>query len=125
MGAELAKPAAATGGTLTLSDADVTALEAAIDQQEATLAPLRAFILPGGSPAAAQLHWARCVCRGAERRLVELATREPVRGEILRYINRLSDLLFVLARAVNLANRVPDVVWKQGAGSTEQGARPS
>ena len=71
---------------------------------------------------------ARCVCRRAERRLVELAAAEPVRGEVLRYVNRLSDLLFVLARAVNQANRVPDVVWEQGeagrcAGSVNGGSR--
>ena len=97
----------------------VAALEAEIDRCDAELAPLRAFILPGGSPAAAQLHLARCVCRRAERRLVELAAAEPVRGELLRYVNRLSDLLFVLARVVNQVNRVPDVTWEQGAGSGE------
>jgi cob(I)alamin adenosyltransferase len=123
IGAELAAPAARTGGPGTLSNGDVAALEAAIDRQEAALSPLRAFIVPGGSPAAAQLHWARCVCRRAERRLVELAARKLVRGEVLRYINRLSDLLFVLARGVNQANRVPDVEWKQGARSEERGAR--
>jgi cob(I)alamin adenosyltransferase len=117
IGAELAMPAGATGGTTTLSDSDVTALEAAIDAHEATLAPLREFILPGGFPAASQLHLARCDCRRAERRLVELAATEPVRGEILRYVNRLSDLLFVLARVVNQTNRVPDVVWVSRAKS--------
>ena len=121
LGAELAAPAA--GGQNNLSDADVRALEAAIDEHQANLAPLREFILPGGSPAAAQLHLARCVCRRAERRLVELAATETIRGELLRYVNRLGDLLFVLARAVNQANRVPDVRWEQGAGSRGQGAR--
>ena len=69
--------------------------------------------MPGGVPAAAQLHLARCVCRRAERRLVELMCHEPVRGELLRYLNRLSDLLFVLARAVNRANGSPDITWQR------------
>jgi cob(I)alamin adenosyltransferase len=123
VGAELAMPSTAAAGTGTLSDADVAALETAIDGQDANLAPLRAFILPGGSPAAAHLHVARCVCRRAERRLVEFAAAQPVRGEMLRYVNRLGDLLFVLARAVNQANRVPDVRWEQGAGSRGQGEK--
>jgi cob(I)alamin adenosyltransferase len=113
LGAELAAPDAAARGKSTLSDAHVAVLETEIDRHEAELAPLRAFILPGGSAAAAQLHLARCVCRRAERRLVELAAAEDVGGELIRYVNRLSDLLFVLARAVNRANRVPDVVWEQ------------
>jgi cob(I)alamin adenosyltransferase len=117
IGAELATPAAGTGGPGTWGDAEVAALEAAIDRHDAALAPLRAFILPGGSPAAAQLHWARCVCRRAERRLIELAAKQAVRGEVLRYLNRLGDLCFVLARAVNQANRVPDVEWERGAKS--------
>ncbi|MEX0612148.1 MAG: cob(I)yrinic acid a,c-diamide adenosyltransferase [Pirellulales bacterium] len=123
LGAELAALPGAAGGAGALSDADATALETAIDSYDAELAPLRAFILPGGAPAAAQLHLARCVCRRAERRLVELARAEILRGETIRYLNRLSDLLFVLARAVNQANRVPDVTWEQGAGSREQGGR--
>jgi cob(I)alamin adenosyltransferase len=123
LGAELAIPPTTGRDAGTISDTDVTALENAIDSQEAHLPPLRAFILPGGSPAAAQLHLARCVCRRAERRLVELAIAEPVRGEILRYINRLGDLLFVLARAVNQSNRVPDVTWERGSG--ERGASNS
>jgi cob(I)alamin adenosyltransferase len=119
MGAELAAPAG--GNSAVLGDADVNELETAIDKYDATLAPLRAFILPGGFPAAAQLHLARCVCRRAERRLVELSSsNEVVRGDLLRYVNRLGDLLFVLARAVNQANRVPDVVWQQRAGGSEQ-----
>ncbi len=115
LGAELA--AASTDGPRggAFGDADVAELEAAIDRYEAGLEPLRAFILPAGTPAAAQLHVARAVCRRCERRLVQLAALEPVRGEVLRYINRLSDLLFVLARIVNHANRVPDVIWEQRA----------
>jgi len=122
LGAELAAASSTTGLRVsTLIDAHAAELEAEIDRYEAELEPLRNFILPGGTPAAAQLHLARCVCRRAERRLVELAASNPVRGELLRYVNRLSDLLFVLARAVNQANRVADVTWEQGAGSKEQG----
>ena len=80
------------------------------------------LFLPGGAAAAAQLHMARCICRRSERRLVELATSEQVRGELVRYLNRLSDLLFVLARVVNKANRMPDVVWQQeGKGGRGKG----
>lgn len=113
LGAELANPEAGEQSTALVSNADVAGLEAAIDRFDAGLKPLRAFILPGGSPAAAQLHLARCVCRRAERRLVHLAAREPIRGELGRYLNRLSDLLFVLARSVNQAAGVPDVLWQR------------
>jgi len=123
VGAELAMPPAVGRDSGTVSDADVTDLETAIDSQEVHLAPLRAFILPGGTPAAAQLHLARCVCRRAERRLVELSAVEHVRGELLRYVNRLGDLMFVLARAVNQSNRVPDVTWEQGAIQKDPTAR--
>jgi cob(I)alamin adenosyltransferase len=112
-GAELATPQPAGAAMDRLSDRQIANLETAIDQYEVGLEPLRAFILPGGAPAAAALHVARGVCRRAERRLVALMTREEVRGELLRYLNRLGDLLFVLARAVNRANRVPDVVWER------------
>ena len=114
LGAELATPRPAERGTNLVNDGHVAALETAIDHYEAQLEPLREFILPGGVPAAAQLHLARCVCRRAERRLVQLMSDEPVRGELLRYLNRLSDLLFVLARAVNRANGAPDVTWQRG-----------
>jgi cob(I)alamin adenosyltransferase len=96
-----------------IRDEDVAAVEAEIDLYDAALDPLRTFILPGGCPVAAELHLARCVCRRAERRIVALASVEPIRGEVLRYVNRLSDLLFVLARAANQANRVPDIPWEQ------------
>ncbi len=94
----------------------VAKLEVWIDQYEAELEPLRRFILPGGHPMAAALHVARAVCRRAERRCVALAQVEaagatPLNPEILRYLNRLSDLLFVLARAANQREGVPDVTW--------------
>jgi len=113
LGAELAtpQPAAAVAGWVT--DADVATIEEAIDRFEAELEPLRAFILPGGTKAATQLHLARCVCRRAERNVVHLAGTEPVRGEVVRFLNRLSDLLFVLARSANRVAGVPDVLWQQ------------
>lgn len=89
------------------ANSHVAELEAAIDQFDAQLPPLRRFILPGGSPAAAALHLARTVCRRAERRAVTLGAKEAV-----VYLNRLSDLLFVLARAANRSAGVPDVEWK-------------
>jgi cob(I)alamin adenosyltransferase len=110
LGAELA--AREGGGQPSrIADSEITALEHEIDRYEATVEALRAFILPGGTAAAAQLHMARCVCRNAERRLVALMGVEVVRNELLQYVNRLSDLLFVLARAVNKANRQPDIEW--------------
>ncbi|HZO88556.1 MAG TPA: cob(I)yrinic acid a,c-diamide adenosyltransferase [Chthonomonadaceae bacterium] len=95
----------------------VTQLETWIDGYEAELPPLRQFILPGGSPLAAALHLARTICRRAERRCVALAQAEaeagqpPLNPETLRYLNRLSDLLFVLARAANHRSGLPDVIW--------------
>src|SRR3954454_20968378 len=115
LGAELAGSASNSVRVGAINDDDAAALEASIDRYEEKLEPLRQFILPGGAAAAAQLHVARCVCRRCERRLVELSARDAVRPEALRYINRLSDWLFVVARVVNRANRVPDVAWEQRA----------
>lgn len=94
-----------------LSDAAGGRLERAIDAAEVGLAPLTSFVLPGGSRAAAELHVARCVTRRAERLLVELAAEEPVRREIIVYVNRLGDLLFTLARKANHLVGVDDVPW--------------
>ncbi len=94
-----------------IADTDVERLERAIDDAEKDLAPLKTFVLPGGSVASAYLHLARTVCRRAERRVVALAAAEPVRGELVRYLNRLADLLFVLARRANHLAGVPDVPW--------------
>jgi len=113
LGAELATPQPTQHGTALVSDEDVAWLERAIDGWESNLEPLTTFILPGGSPAAANLHWARTVSRRAERLVVTLAGGEPVRGEVLHYLNRLSDALFVAARAANQLAGVPDVAWKQ------------
>jgi cob(I)alamin adenosyltransferase len=94
-----------------LTDEDVSALERFIDAGEAKLKPLKSFILPGGSEAAALLHLARTVCRRAERHLAKLAQVEPLPPPLLRYLNRLGDLLFVWARAENTAAGMHDVVW--------------
>ena len=113
LGAELActqgKPVDV--GVPLLSDADVARLEHTIDTLERDLSPLKSFVLPGGSAEAGFLHVARTTCRLAERRLVALAANEAVRGEVLRYLNRLSDLLFVMARHANFRANVADVPW--------------
>lgn len=92
-------------------EADVAELEKAIDVFEAELVPLERFILPGGTPAAAAFHVARTVCRRAERCAVSLHREEPLEGAALRLLNRLSDLLFVLARVENRRAGVADVEW--------------
>jgi len=86
-------------------------LEGAIDQAEEALPPLKTFVIPGGIELAARLHLARTVCRRAERRLVALAAQEHVPPIFLAYLNRLSDLLFVLARAANHRAGVPETPW--------------
>ncbi|HEX3726732.1 MAG TPA: cob(I)yrinic acid a,c-diamide adenosyltransferase [Pirellulales bacterium] len=115
LGAQLATPDPAAHHTALVTPAQITALEDAIDRYEADLEPLKTFILPGGTPAAAGLHLARTVCRRAERRVVTLVEQsiDTVAGEIVIYLNRLSDLLFVLARAVNHADGLGDVKWQK------------
>jgi cob(I)alamin adenosyltransferase len=93
--------------------AQVTRLEAEIDAMNAELAPLGSFILPGGRPTAAQLHLARTVARRAERQITRLAEHEPINPEAVRYVNRLSDHLFVLARWIN-DRGAGDVLWVPG-----------
>lgn len=87
-------------------------LEETIDRYEATLPPLRNFILPGGSPAGAALHLARTVCRRAERKVAALVSEGKASEEVLVYLNRLSDLLFVLARAENHRSGIVETLWK-------------
>ncbi|HYE49730.1 MAG TPA: cob(I)yrinic acid a,c-diamide adenosyltransferase [Azospirillaceae bacterium] len=99
---------------LRIVDAQVERLEREIDAMNAELSPLKSFILPGGSPAAAHLHLARTVVRRAERMMTALAAVEPVGGAAIRYANRLSDHLFVLARHVNDRGGA-DVLWVPGA----------
>jgi cob(I)alamin adenosyltransferase len=112
VGSDLATPGEATY-IPRISANDVTTLENAIDDLEAGLEPLRQFIQPGGTLAAAQLHLARTVCRRAERWVVSLAREEAVNPEVSVYLNRLSDLLFVAARAANAFANVPDVPWEK------------
>jgi cob(I)alamin adenosyltransferase len=115
LGAELASPDPLAAGTAILGDAQIAWQEGVIDHWEGRLAPLKQFILPGGTSAAAHLHLARCVCRRAERQVVGLSRKEPVSATALRYLNRLSDLLFVLARAANHIAKAPDVPWAKDA----------
>jgi cob(I)alamin adenosyltransferase len=112
LGAQLADPAAKIAQRVTkasLGNDDVTRLEALIDWLETELPPLGRFILAGGSPVGAALHLSRTVCRRAERRIVALTP--PVDPVLVHYVNRLSDLLFVLARAVNHRAGVPETEW--------------
>ncbi|MFT7480663.1 MAG: cob(I)alamin adenosyltransferase, partial [Gammaproteobacteria bacterium] len=106
------------GAKMRLGSAYTERLERQIDEINELLEPLNSFILPGGTQASAWLHLGRTVCRRAERIACELATveGEEVNPEVVRYLNRLSDLLFVLARVTNDGGRA-DVLWKPGAGS--------
>jgi cob(I)alamin adenosyltransferase len=112
VGAELADPARRIAARITkafVGDGEVARLEAAIDRFEGELRPLTKFILPGGSAGGAALHVARTICRRAERRVVALVPpSDPV---VVRYINRLSDLLFVMARLANHRASVPEAEW--------------
>jgi len=119
LGADLCTPegdaraARKAEGALRIVPAQVERLEREIDTLNEELEPLKSFILPGGTPAAAHLHMARTVARRAERLMTELAGREPVNADALRYINRLSDHLFVLGRHLNDRGRA-DILWKPG-----------
>jgi cob(I)alamin adenosyltransferase len=107
LGGELCVP-----GMAMIHDTDVTALEQTLDHYNADLPRLKEFILPGGGMAAAQCHVARTVCRRAERRVVTLARSESVRAEVVHYLNRLSDLLFVLCRVLARASGHGEVLWQ-------------
>ncbi len=118
VGADLCVPAPPAGDpdpALRVTAAQADRLEAAIDRLNAPLAPLNSFVLPGGTPAAAWLHLARTVCRRAERAVVTLAANEVVNPQVVVYLNRLSDLLFVLGRVANDAGK-GDILWVPGAG---------
>jgi len=108
LGAELCIP-----GHRVVTDADVTRLEAVLDGFNEALPPLKEFILPGGGPAAAACHLARTVVRRAERRVWTLARIEPVAPEVARYLNRLSDLLFVVARVLARHEQGSEVLWQR------------
>ena len=90
-----------------------------LDAHNQTLPPLKEFILPGGTPAAALCHVARAVCRRAERQLAKLAAKENVNPQVLSYINRLSDLLFVLARVLAREAAAAEILWERDRGSVK------
>jgi cob(I)alamin adenosyltransferase len=112
LGGELSIP-----GSVLLKDTQPARLEVAIDRYNADLGPLKEFILPGGNRAAALTHLARTVCRRAERVTVALAADEPVSDAVRQYLNRLSDLLFVLGRWLNRAGGGGDVLWRRDRGA--------
>jgi cob(I)alamin adenosyltransferase len=116
LGADLCTPedGRRAAGALRIVAAQVERLEREIDRMNAALRPLESFILPGGTPAAAYLHLARTVTRRAERLVCALATEESVNPQVVKYLNRLSDHLFVLGRRVN-DNGARDVLWQPGA----------
>jgi cob(I)alamin adenosyltransferase len=116
LGADLCVPpgGAREEGRLRIVDEQVARLEREMDAMNATLSPLTSFVLPGGTPAAAHLHLARTIVRRAERLMVELAGQEEVGGPALRYVNRLSDHLFVASRYANDCG-AGDVLWVPGA----------
>ncbi len=116
LGADLATPSSGrkAEGALRITDPQVERLEREIDRMNGALRPLKSFILPGGNAAAAHVHFASTVVRRAERLTVALQRTEPVGGPALRYINRLSDHLFVLARHLN-GQGTDDVLWTPGA----------
>ncbi|WP_062536268.1 cob(I)yrinic acid a,c-diamide adenosyltransferase [Mizugakiibacter sediminis] len=107
LGGELCIP-----GMATIEDRDIARLEATLDRFNEHLPPLKEFILPGGGMAAACCHLARTVCRRAERATVTLARQETIRPQALRYLNRLSDLLFVLARVLARASGHGETLWQ-------------
>lgn len=119
VGADLCVPG--TGGDrLRLTDAPVAGLEREVATLNARLPPLRSFILPGGTEAASRAHLARTVVRRAERAVVQIASEEAINPALVRYLNRLSDLLFVLARVLN-NNGASDILWRPGAAPAENG----
>jgi len=124
LGADLCVPERSVRGKKTrpplrIAPHHVRPLEQAIDRFNAPLSPLRSFVLPGGTPASSWLHLARTVCRRAERRVITLSRKETINPQVIIYLNRLSDLFFVMARRSNEAGRA-DVLWVPGGtGSTK------
>ena len=119
VGARLADPSSRIADRVTkaaVTAERIAALEATIDRLETELSPLKRFILPGGSPAGSLLHLARTVCRRAERRVVALSLHESIEPRLLHYLNRLGDLLFVLARWCNRRAGGKEIEWR-GRGS--------
>ncbi len=117
IGSELASEtgkASEAGHMFTDEEGKVVSLEGLIDLYDAKLEPLRTFILPSGSPGGAMLHLCRTVCRRAERAVVRLSREEQVNPAVLTYLNRLSDLLFVLARHANKEDGAEETAWRKG-----------
>ena len=108
-----------------VTDADVAQLETEIDEMNEALPVLRSFVLPGGTELNAQLHVCRTVCRRAERLVVALSRTESVPAEAIRYLNRLSDALFVWSRWINVQLGVPEVLWQPNAAASGAGQPPS
>ncbi|MEI6512572.1 MAG: cob(I)yrinic acid a,c-diamide adenosyltransferase [bacterium] len=118
LGAELAGSTEKSDPHLCVTTSHVEFLEHAIDKLENDIEPLNAFILPGGTPVAAQLHIARSVCRNAERKVIALSEIEEINPEIIRYLNRLSDFLFTSARTVNQRAGYSDLKWRGSSRKT-------
>jgi cob(I)alamin adenosyltransferase len=115
LGAELATPPEASGrGGPRIGESEVKRIEELIDGCQKELGPLESFVLPGGGKIGAQLHHARTVCRRAEREIVRLSRSEPVGEGAIKYVNRLSDLLFVLARWIGAKTGAREVLWRPG-----------
>jgi cob(I)alamin adenosyltransferase len=108
-----------------VTDAEIAQLEAEIDRMNAVLPALRSFVLPGGCRLNAELHVCRTVCRRAERIAVALAREEPVDGEIVRYLNRLSDALFVWSRWASHTLGVPEILWEPNRAGSGQRDNPA
>jgi cob(I)alamin adenosyltransferase len=117
LGADLSVPLEDERERLRVTEAQLQRLEELCDRVNESLEPLKSFVLPGGSEAAARLHVARAACRRAERLAVALAEDASVSPVALAYLNRLSDLLFILARAANAEGGVPEPLWKPGKSS--------
>jgi len=116
MGSELACPSGSSSPSIPVTlESQVTRLENWIDELNEKLPPLQSFVLPGGSALNAQLHIARCVCRRAERAIISLHEVEPVSEAVRHYVNRLSDLLFVMSRSVAAMTGTQEVLWVPGA----------
>jgi cob(I)alamin adenosyltransferase len=116
-GADLSVPEGGERRRLRLAPEQTAWLEAACDEVNPTLPDLKSFVLPGGTPAAAQLHVCRTVCRRAERRTLVVEDANP---EVVRYLNRLSDLLFILSRGANHATTGSEPLWQPGSSQGEQ-----
>ncbi len=118
LGAELAAPKGGKFDVAGPSNTRAAELEGSMDEMEATLSPLKNFILPGGGEAAARLHLARSICRRAERSVIALNENEQVSVESRVFLNRLSDWLFVAARFANAGQSIEDVPWRRSEGNS-------